>query len=173
MHTYLIGILFINYLKNVIELVCVDPWMQTVLLVIIIIIYLFLIFPIFFFPSRSTRWDWKELVFGAERGLKWAALGGQIGRDTAGLLRKRGTEEKERRKRKKERKERKRRILRGGEELAGGRRNAQRSHCERRHLRYYSYKLFTHFRVNAIFFFLLRNSVLVLEHARTHVACDC
>ena len=52
------------------------------------------------------------------------------------------------------------------------RRNAQRSHCERRHLRYYSYKLLTHFRVNAIFFFLLRNSVLVLEHARTHVACD-
>ena len=33
------------------------------------------------------------------------------------------------------------------------RRNAQRSHCERRHLRYYSYKLFTHFRVNAIFSF--------------------
>ena len=44
----------------------------------------------------------------------------------------------------------------GGGEYSGGsarRRNAQRSHCERRHLRYYSYKLLTHFRVNATFSF--------------------
>ncbi|WJZ81642.1 hypothetical protein VitviT2T_001474 [Vitis vinifera] len=46
-----------------------------------------------------------ELVFGAERGLKWAALGGQIGRDTTGLLRKTGTEEKQRRKEEKGREE--------------------------------------------------------------------
>ena len=39
----------------------------------------------------------------AERGLKWAALGGADGRDTAGLLRKTGTEEKQRRKEEKRR----------------------------------------------------------------------
>ena len=51
------------------------------------------------------------------------------------------------------------------------RRNTQRTHCERRHLRYYSYKLLIPFRVNAIF--LSRDSVLVLEYAHTHVVvCD-
>ena len=53
----------------------------------------------YLFPG--ARHDGQELVFGAERGLKWAALGGQIGRDTAGLLRKTGVEEKHRRKEKK------------------------------------------------------------------------
>ena len=48
----------------------------------------------------------QELVFGAERGLKWAALGGQIGRDTAGLLRKTGTEGKQRKKGEREEKRR-------------------------------------------------------------------
>ncbi|WJZ81641.1 hypothetical protein VitviT2T_001474 [Vitis vinifera] len=86
-----------------------------------------------------------ELVFGAERGLKWAALGGQIGRDTTGLLRKTGTEEKQRRKEEKGREE-------GG--LLGSRGRPQEDPPREKKGKFYGRHLVYEFIVASSFIFL-------------------